>query len=98
MWSDLAIPIRAELSASIFSKAMRKKDCKEAPKELEKIEEEAEPTSNGHSNASINGSAGKKPDPKKKDAHEKDDKKPVTEQGVINLIAVSTRIRDHPTS
>ncbi|KAI1174319.1 P-loop containing nucleoside triphosphate hydrolase protein [Nemania sp. FL0916] len=34
-WCDIAIPIRAELSALIFQKAMRRKDVKEAAKKKE---------------------------------------------------------------
>lgn len=80
MWSDLAIPIRAELASLIFSKAMEKKDCQESPKEAGKVEEPSEPIIANAENTSTK--------PKKKDLEAKESKQPVSEQGVINLISV----------
>lgn len=82
MFADLAIPVRGELASLIFTKSMRKKDCNEPPKAV-KVEESEESTT-------VNGDAtnGKKADSKKADAPAEDTKKPVSDQGVINLIAV----------
>ena len=75
MWSDITIPIRAQLSALIFSKAMRKKDCKEAPK----IELLA---------AKAHGSSGADAKKEGKTPAASDDAQQPSDQGTINLIAV----------
>lgn len=75
MWSDLTIPIQAQLSTLIFSKAMRKKDCKEAPKT-------EQPATNGH------GSSGADANKEGKPPIASDDVQQPSEQGTINLIAV----------
>ena len=79
MWSNIGVPIRAELSALIFSKAMKKKDSKEPPKiEKPPVDGKTQP----------NGEAGKPKDTKKSDKGK--DSNPRSEQGTINLIAVDT--------
>ena len=75
MWTEITIPIRAQLAALIFSKAMRKKDCKEAPK-LE------QPATNGHASSGADAKKnGKTP-------AGTDNVQQSSDQGTINLIAV----------
>ena len=77
MWSELGIPIRSELGALIFSKAMKRKDSKEPPKaEKPPIDGQTSP------NVEAGGTNNTKKAGKEKDS------KPRSEQGTINLIAV----------
>jgi len=90
MWSDLGVPIRSTLTALIFEKMMKVKDCKEPPK-----------TAEGQKPAPSNGDAKHLADPKiingkpatKEEAKKEEAKKKKEEQNqhdVINMFAVDT--------
>lgn len=84
-WVQLAIPVRAQLSALIFEKAMRKKDVKGTGKSSNKatVEESAEPTVAGPETPLVE---------EEPDAAEELKK---SKQGTVNLIGVDgKRISD----
>lgn len=89
-WSDLAIPVRGQLSALIFEKSMRKKDVKgsgrSSNKKTEEVGESAEPTVAGPAGVST---ATDKPEvPEEEDESEALKK---SKQGTVNLIGVDTK-------
>lgn len=75
-WSEIAIPVRSQLSALIFQKAMRRKDVKGASKK-EKGDGEEDPLATADSTAA-----------KKEEAEEGD---PKGKQSTVNLIGVDTK-------
>lgn len=88
MWSALGLPIRSTLTALMYEKTMRLKDCKEPPK-----------TEAGKDNKSKkNGAKGKTPgqaDTGKATTAKKDEdkKKPAqSQQDIINMFAVDTNL------
>ncbi|KAI0018566.1 P-loop containing nucleoside triphosphate hydrolase protein [Xylariomycetidae sp. FL0641] len=88
MWAELSIPIRAQLSALIFQKSMRRKDVKEATKKKPTSVESAEPTVTGPAGVASNVDT-----PEAEDAAGDDDTE-VTQQGkqsTVNLIGVDAR-------
>lgn len=98
-FSKLAGPVRAELSALIFRKSMRRKDVKgdTAPKTIETAAANAEDATDG---TEVNPTAGPgvdaAPEPPKKDDDKKDNKeeeKPETKssQSTVNLIGVDAK-------
>ena len=78
-WSDIGFPIRAELGALIFSKAMKKKDSKDPPKTEKPAVDGMTPPK---------AEAGKTKGSKK--SGEDKEGSPRSEQGTINLIAIDT--------
>jgi ABC-type multidrug transport system fused ATPase/permease subunit len=78
-WAELAIPVRSQLSALIFQKAMRRKDVKGASKKKEK-EDGAD-----IANAMNEAVSGNKPEV---DEEEGD---PKSRQSTVNLIGVDTK-------
>ncbi|KAK0126528.1 hypothetical protein ONS95_008123 [Cadophora gregata] len=84
MWSELGVPIRASLTALIYEKMMKIKDCKEPPKvEIEKTGDKKD--TNGHtkkpdSAPSPSGRAKKDGGPKKSEDQ--------NQQDIINMFAV----------
>lgn len=74
-WSELAIPVRAQLSALIFQKAMRRKDVKGASKEAIR----------GNLESAIASEAS--PD----DDEEDEESDPKSKQSTVNLIGVDTK-------
>ncbi|KAI6711688.1 hypothetical protein JHW43_005753 [Diplocarpon mali] len=78
-WSELAIPIRAQLSALIFQKSMRRKDVKGASKAKKET-----PKGSGMASAS-DDVPGDKPE------LDKDDSENKSKQSTVNLIGVDTK-------
>ena len=84
-YAELHIPVRAQLSALIFEKSMRRKDVKGAGKSKKKAEEteSAEPTLAGPAGAST------APDRPETEAEEEDsDELKKSKQSTVNLIGV----------
>ncbi|KUJ23669.1 putative ABC bile acid transporter [Mollisia scopiformis] len=81
-WSEVAIPIRAQLSALIFQKAMRRKDVKGASKAPKKENGDGPDMSD----ASNNATAGDKPE-----IETEEDTEPKGKQSTVNLIGVDTK-------
>ncbi|TVY41910.1 ATP-dependent bile acid permease, partial [Lachnellula cervina] len=79
-WSEIAIPVRAQLSALIFQKAMRRKDVKGASKSSQKASGEGPDISNA-----VEDPAADKPEV---DEEEGD---PKGKQSTVNLIGVDTK-------
>ncbi|KAE9366466.1 putative ABC bile acid transporter [Stipitochalara longipes BDJ] len=77
-WSELAIPIRSQVSALIFQKAMRRKDVKGASKSAKK------------ENADVPNLAGDATTDKPED-DEEDEAEPKGKQSTVNLIGVDTK-------
>ncbi|KAI1103432.1 putative ATP-binding cassette transporter protein [Jackrogersella minutella] len=86
-WAQLCVPIRAQLSALIFQKSMRRKDVKEASKSKATSSESAEPNIAGQIGES---SAGDRPDI---DDFEEDDDEQIrkSKQSTVNLIGVDAK-------
>lgn len=84
-WAQLAIPIRAQLSALIFEKAMRKKDVKGTGKSSNKptVEQSAEPTVAG----TTTGSTAPE-EPVVEEEADADEQVKKSKQGTVNLIGV----------
>ncbi|KAH8596791.1 putative ABC bile acid transporter [Bisporella sp. PMI_857] len=84
-WSEVAIPIRAQLSALIFQKALRRKDVKGATKSKKANAEgpDVSETAMGDS------SAQDKPELPPEDGEEEAD--PKTKQSTVNLIGVDAK-------
>lgn len=89
-WSDLAIPVRGQLSALIFEKSMRKKDVKgtgrSSNKKADEPAESAEPT--------IAGAVGESTAADKPEVPEEEDESEAlkkSKQGTVNLIGVDTK-------
>lgn len=80
-WSDIAIPIRSQLSALVFGKAMRRKDVKGAAKPSKK---DVPPVGPGMANASEDA-AGDKPELNDEEGENKG------KQSTVNLIGVDTK-------
>ncbi|CAD6448965.1 fa14f840-ff15-4b9d-8691-809f6f71babf [Sclerotinia trifoliorum] len=78
-WSELAIPIRSQLSAQIFQKAMRRKDVKGAARSGKK-------STNGTTEAAQESIAQDKPEDE-----EEDDSDPKGKQSTVNLIGVDAK-------
>ncbi|TVY20099.1 ATP-dependent bile acid permease [Lachnellula arida] len=89
MWSDLGIPIRSTLTALIFEKMMKVKDCKEPPKTPE-----GEKSNSDDATKPGNGVKAVAPEQPTKEAAKKEvEKKKKAEQSqqdVINMFAVDT--------
>jgi ABC-type multidrug transport system fused ATPase/permease subunit len=88
MWSDLGVPIRSTLTALIFEKMMKVKDCKEPPKTAE-----GEKPANGDTkplpdSTNANGKPATKEAAKKEETKKK--KEEQSQQDVINMFAVDT--------
>lgn len=79
-WSEIAIPVRAQLSALIFQKAMRRKDVKGASKSSQKASGEGPDISNA-----VEDPVADKPEV---DEEEGD---PKGKQSTVNLIGVDTK-------
>jgi ABC-type multidrug transport system fused ATPase/permease subunit len=84
-WAQLSIPVRAQLSALIFEKAMRKKDVKGTGKSSNKatVEESAEPTVAGPSTGSTTPEA-----PVVEEETDAAEEIKKSKQGTVNLIGV----------
>ncbi|KAK5657119.1 hypothetical protein OQA88_3647 [Cercophora sp. LCS_1] len=82
-WAELTIPVRAQLSALIFEKAMRRKDIKGADKT------EKKPQAEGSAEPANGAPAGDSTTPAKP-AEEEDDEEKLkkSKQGTVNLIGV----------
>lgn len=80
MWSELGIPIRSTLSALLFEKLMRSKDCSDPP-ETEKSAPEDTKANDANKSTPVNSKASEKDAKKKETKGEKD---------VINMFAVDT--------
>ncbi|KAK0113328.1 hypothetical protein ONS95_013584 [Cadophora gregata] len=80
-WSEVAIPIRAQLAALIFQKAMRRKDVKGASKSAKKDT----PAGPDMADASEAATAGDKPE------LEEDEADPKSKQNTVNLIGVDAK-------
>jgi hypothetical protein len=80
-WSELAIPVRSQLSALIFQKAMRRKDVKGASKAGKKNTE-------GPDGSEVTGEAVGEAHP---ETEEEDDNDPKGRQSTVNLIGVDTK-------
>ncbi|KAK3328916.1 P-loop containing nucleoside triphosphate hydrolase protein [Apodospora peruviana] len=87
-WAELTIPVRAQLSALIFEKAMRRKDAKGADKSKKKthVEESAEPTIAGPVGEST---AADKPETPEDEDDSEELKK--SKQSTVNLIGVDAK-------
>ncbi|KAJ4418671.1 hypothetical protein N0V85_001359 [Neurospora sp. IMI 360204] len=97
-WSDLAIPIRAQLSALIFEKSMRKKDVKGAgkAKEKEKATESGEPPVAGPTGEGAPADA--PPAVPEAEAEDDSDELKKGKQNTVNLIGVDAkRVSDFST-
>jgi hypothetical protein len=81
-WSELAIPIRSQLSALIFQKAMRRKDVKGASKAGKK------PSVGGQDIPESTEETGSEA---KLEVEEEDDSDPKGKQSTVNLIGVDTK-------
>ncbi|KAM3068375.1 hypothetical protein ACMFMG_009513 [Clarireedia jacksonii] len=78
-WAELAIPIRSQLSAQIFQKAMRRKDVKGAARTGKKATPEtSEPAQTSAA-------------PDKPEEDEEDDSDPKGKQSTVNLIGVDAK-------
>jgi len=86
MWSDLGVPIRSTLTALLYEKMMKIKDCKEPPKDDESTKKD-EKINGMNGKSTIDPKASK--DEKKKEA-EKKKKAGQSEQDIINMFAVDT--------
>ena len=82
-WSELAIPIRSQLSALIFQKAMRRKDVKGASKSAKK--------KNGDGLDISEAALGESASADKPEVDEEDDNDPKGKQSTVNLIGVDTK-------
>jgi ABC-type multidrug transport system fused ATPase/permease subunit len=84
-WAQLTVPARAQLSALIFEKAMRKKDVKGTGKSSRKatVEESAEPTVAGPSTGSTTPEA-----PVVEEETDAAEEIKKSKQGTVNLIGV----------
>ncbi|PQE06054.1 ABC bile acid transporter protein [Rutstroemia sp. NJR-2017a BBW] len=78
-WSELAIPIRSQLSSQIFQKAMRRKDVKGAARTGKKTTSET--TEPAQTSAA----------PDKPEGDEEDDSDPKGKQSTVNLIGVDAK-------
>ncbi|KAK3398126.1 P-loop containing nucleoside triphosphate hydrolase protein [Sordaria brevicollis] len=101
-WSDLAIPIRAQLSALIFEKSMRKKDVKGAgkAKEKEKATEPGEPLVAGPTGEGAPSDAPPPEPAAEVEAEDEDDSDELKKgkQNTVNLIGVDAkRVSDFST-
>ncbi|KAH8698973.1 putative ABC bile acid transporter [Talaromyces proteolyticus] len=83
-WSELAIPIRAQLSALIFQKAMRRKDVKGASKALKTESGENENSTEATLGNSANGDNSKV-------EGDQEDNDPKGKQSTVNLIGIDTK-------
>ena len=92
IWSDLGLPVRAQLSALIFMKATRRKDVKGVGKAKERVENEV--------NAAIDALPVSQPTPPKgednvpnatKEKDDEDDGLQKTRQSTINLVGIDTK-------
>ena len=81
-WAELAIPIRAQLSALIFQKAMRRKDVKGASKSKKKYDRD------GSSMADASAAATSEDKP---ELNEEEEEGPKGKQSTVNLIGVDTK-------
>lgn len=81
-WSEVAIPIRAQLSALIFQKAMRRKDVKGASKSPKKGNGDG-PNMSEASNIATTGD--------KPEIETEEDTEPKGKQSTVNLIGVDTK-------
>ncbi|TVY43944.1 ATP-dependent bile acid permease [Lachnellula occidentalis] len=89
MWSELGIPIRSTLTALIFEKMMKVKDCKEPPKTPEGEKSNSDDATKPTNGAKAVGTE----QPTKEDAKKEVEKKKKAEQSqqdVINMFAVDT--------
>jgi ABC-type multidrug transport system fused ATPase/permease subunit len=94
-WAQLTIPVRAQLSALIFEKAMRKKDVKGIGKSSKKatVEESAEPNVAGPSTGSTTPEA-----PVVEEETDPSEEIKKSKQGTVNLIGVDgKRVSDFCT-
>lgn len=82
-WSEIAIPIRSQLSALIFQKAMRRKDVKGASKSKKK--EAGDDTDSAQTSIGDSTAAGKP------EADEEEEGDPKSKQSTVNLIGVDTK-------
>ncbi|KAF8858156.1 P-loop containing nucleoside triphosphate hydrolase protein [Acephala macrosclerotiorum] len=80
-WSEVAIPIRAQISALIFQKAMRRKDVKGASKTEKKVNDSPD-----MADASKDATTGDTPE-----INEEEDTEPKGKQSTVNLIGVDTK-------
>lgn len=81
-WSELAIPVRSQLSALIFQKAMRRKDVKGASKAGKKTSGEGQDIPDTTADAGTEA---------KPEIEEEDDSDPKGRQSTVNLIGVDTK-------
>jgi hypothetical protein len=81
-WSEVAIPIRAQLSALIFQKAMRRKDVKGASKTSKKENGDSPDMADASKNATTSDT------PK---IETEEDTEPKGRQSTVNLIGVDTK-------
>ena len=81
-WSELAIPVRSQLSALIFQKAMRRKDVKGASKSLKNENDNGQDASEA---ALGDTTSGDKPEIKEEEGD------PKGKQSTVNLIGVDTK-------
>ncbi|KAI1418838.1 P-loop containing nucleoside triphosphate hydrolase protein [Xylaria sp. FL1777] len=84
-WSDLCIPVRAQLSALIFQKAMRRKDVKESSKK--RTSASKDPTATGPAGQSCST---EQPEVEESDGDETDLLNK-TKQSTVNLIGVDAK-------
>ena len=77
-WAELAIPVRSQLSALIFEKAMRRKDVKGASKSKKKEAEDAPDAPAGNPTSTD-------------EQEEEEDGEPKGKQSTVNLIGVDTK-------
>ncbi|OAA68195.1 ABC bile acid transporter [Niveomyces insectorum RCEF 264] len=92
-WAELTIPIRAQLSALVFEKAMRRKDVKQGRKKAKEAEE-AEEAEEAGEDAPL-GAPGKKDGDNADDDEDELESAKKTKQGTVNLIGVdSKRVSD----
>jgi ABC-type multidrug transport system fused ATPase/permease subunit len=80
-WAEIAIPVRSQLSALIFQKAMRRKDVKGASKSSNKE------SGDGQDTAPLGEAVSKD----KPEAEEEDESDPKGKQSTVNLIGVDTK-------
>lgn len=79
-WAELTIPVRAQLAALVFEKAMRKKDSKGADKTKDANIESDEPDAAAKDKKGKTGGGG-----------DDDDKAKKSKQGTVNLIGVDAK-------
>ena len=82
-WSELAVPVRSQLSALIFQKAMRRKDVKGASKSTKK--------KNGDGPDISEAALGDSAAADKPEVVEDDENDPKGKQSTVNLIGVDTK-------